>query len=132
MEDATRTGLDQKLELRNWAINSSDDVENERISTVEGVRDKYALCARLLAGPSSNLHYIYDSISQLADQAGNGQDIILTHAQALDYVLNLDQLINESTAYVNTANAELVGNRVTLKQWKSYPRYGDYVGKVFK
>lgn len=55
----------------------------------------------------------------------------MTHAQGLDLVLNLDQLVTESANYVNTANAELAANRETSKQWHTYQRYGDYVGKIF-
>lgn len=40
------------------------------------IRDKYAHCAGLLTGLSSNLYYIHKSTVQLADQATNGQDIL--------------------------------------------------------
>ena len=84
-----------------------------------------------MTDPCSNLLYIYKSIARLADQAGSGQGITLTHAQGLELVLNLDQLVTEAANYVNTANAELAANRETSKRWQTYQRYGDYVGKIF-
>lgn len=126
-----RTGLDQELELRNWAIPITDTVESERSSTMKAIRDKYVDYTGPLTGPCSNLFYIYNSIARLADQAGSGQGITLNQAQGLDLVMNLDQLVTESAKYVNAANAELAANKETLKQWHTYHQYGDYVGKIF-
>lgn len=126
-----RTGIDQELELRHWAVPIPDTVESERSSTMNSIRDKYLDYTSPLTGPCSNLSYIYDSIAQLADQAGRGHGITLTQAQGLDLVMNLDQLVTESAQYVNAANPQLAANKETLKQWHTYQQYGDYVGKIF-
>lgn len=102
-----RTGLNQELEFRNWVFPRTDAVESERSPTLEVIRDKYLHYAGPLTGPFSNLLYIYKSIARLADQ------------------------VTESANYVNTVNPELAANRETSKQWQTYQRYGDYVGKIF-
>ena len=126
-----RTGKDQELELRHWAVPIPDTVESERSSTMNSIRDKYVDYTSPLNGPCSNLSYIYDSIAQLADQAGRGHGITLTQDQGPELVMNPDQLVTESAQYVNAANAQLAANKETLKQWHTYQQYGDYVGKIF-
>lgn len=79
-----RTGLDQELELRNWAVPHTDAVESERSSTMKVIRDKDVDYTGPLTGPCPNLFYIYNSIARLADQAGSGQGITLTYTQSLD------------------------------------------------
>lgn len=126
-----RTSIDQELEPRDWAVPIPDTVESEHSLTMNSIRDKYLDYTSPLTGPCSNLSYIYDSIAQLADQAGRGQGITLTQAQGLDLVMNLDQVVTESAQYVNAENGQLAANEETLQQWHTYQQYGDYFGKIF-